>query len=71
MRTRETRKCDLQLELLEERFALSGGVVLPSSAMPHGYSLTAMSKYRSRQIGIGNPMRLQPKAWSLRFGTSP
>ena len=36
-----------------------------------GTTTTTGTKYCSRQMGIGNPMRLQPRAWSLRFGTSP
>ena len=45
MRTRETRKCHLQVEPLEGRFALGGGgAVLPPTATPHGFSLTDMSR---------------------------
>ena len=54
MRTRETRKRHLQVELLEGRFALSGGVVLPPNAMPHGYSLTNMARETALFLTSGN-----------------
>jgi len=64
MRTRETRKRHLQVELLEGRFALgalSGGVVLPPDATPYGYSLTDMARETARFTTSGNKQAYYPK----------
>jgi len=61
MRTRETRKRYLQVELLEGRFALSGGgVVLPPHAMPHGYSLRDMARETALFLTSSNNPQYYP-----------
>ena len=53
----------------------SGAMLAETVTVKLGYCLGKIKKflpkYCSRQMGIGNPMRLQPRAWSLRFGTGP
>jgi hypothetical protein len=60
MRIRGTRKRHLQVELLEGRFALSGGTVLPPNATVDGYSLTDMARETARFTTSGNNLKYYP-----------